>query len=404
MITYSGTIINGILGFLFYTVLARDLGPANFGIVTLSITTLTLLGDIFDFGTNTGIVRFVPKSWQENKETAFKFLNLSLVIKLTSGIILLLTGFIASPLIANLIFQKPELIWPLKLSFIGAAGMLLFTYATASLQALQKFFAWSYVNILTNLFRLLVIILLIYVSALNVTSTLLTTILLPVFGFCLALFILPTTKIFKAKNLKTIWPELSKYNLQIALFTIVAAFSARVDTFLIAKLLPASDIGIYGIATQWNLVLPQLVGALGVVVAPKFASHTNKKDMLTYFKKLQLLVLGLSGLVLLGIPVAYFLIPLILGSEYIPAFPIFSILLISNLIFLISVPVHNSIFYYFSQPKLFIYLSVLHLTVILGLGYFMILNFGLIGAAITVVIGTTLNFLIPLIWFLNKIR
>ncbi len=403
-ITYSGTIINGILGFLFYTVLAKNLGPANFGIITVSITVLTLLGDIFDLGTNTGIVRFVPKSWTENKEDAFRFLKLSLLIKLISGIVLLSLAFIAAPLIAANIFQKPELIWPLKLSFIGAVGMLLFTYTTASLQALQKFFAWSFINIITNFFRLVIVLLLVWVSMLNVSSSLLTTILLPMFGFLLALFILPTRKIFKASNLKTVWPELFKYNFQIALFTIIAAFSSRVDTFLITKMLSAADIGLYGIASQWNLVLPQLVGALGVVVAPKFASYTDKKQMLVYFKKLQILVLGLAAIFLFGIPLGYFLIPVILGTEYILSIPIFSILLISNVIFLISVPVHNSIFYYFSKPKLFIYLAIIHLIIILGLGYFMIINFGISGMALTVLFGTIINFLIPLLWFLKKLK
>lgn len=402
-ITYSATFINGILGFLFYTVLARDLGPANFGIVTVSITVLTLLGDIFDLGTNTGIVRFVPKSISEDKENAFKFLKLSLIIKLTSGVVLLAVGFVAAPIIAVTIFQKPELVWPLKLSFIGAVGMLLFTYATASLQALQKFFAWGFINIITNFLRLAVILILITAGFLNVTSSLLTTILLPVFGFFLALILLPSSKIMTAPNIKKVWPDLYKYNSQIAIFSLIAAFSARADTFLVTKMLSASDIGLYGIANQWNTVLPQLVGALGVVVAPKFASHTDKKHMLVYFKKLQLLVFGLSALILLGIPVAYFLIPLILGSNYALSFPIFSILLISNIVFLISVPVHNSIFYYFSKPNLFIYLSILHLLIIIGVGYFMILNFGLIGAALTSLIGTIINFLIPLAWFLKRI-
>jgi len=403
-ITYGATLINGILGFLFYTVLAKDLGPAYFGIVTVSITVLTLLGDIFDFGTNTGIVRFVPKSWDHDKEDAYKFLKLSLLIKLISGVLLLVLAFFAAEFIAINIFQKPELVWPLKLSFIGAVGMLLFTYATSSLQALQKFFSWSFINILTNFIRLLVILLLITLGLLDITNSLITTILLPVFGFCLALFILPTKKIFTAKNLKKVGPDLYKYNTQIALFTVIAAFSSRVDTFLVAKLLPASDIGIYGIANQWNTVFPQLVGALGVVVAPKFASYSDKKSMLVYFKKLQLLVLGLGALILVGIPVAFFLIPLILGNNYQNAFPIFSILLISNVIFLISVPVHNSIFYYFSKPHLFIYLSILHLAIILGMGYFMISNFGLIGAAVTSLIGTAVNFLVPLGWFLIKVK
>ncbi|MBI2600214.1 oligosaccharide flippase family protein, partial [Candidatus Daviesbacteria bacterium] len=47
-ITVIGTIINGVLGALFYILLARILGPAEFGILTVSLTTLVLIADMAD--------------------------------------------------------------------------------------------------------------------------------------------------------------------------------------------------------------------------------------------------------------------------------------------------------------------------------------------------------------------
>ncbi len=193
-ITISATLINGLLGAFFYILLARFLGPANFGLLTVSISALTLISDISDFGTNTGLVKYVPQSLLSKETEALKFLKLSLEFKILVWIIILGIGFFIVPFIANNIFNKQDLVGPLRLVLLGVGGALLFSFATSSLQAFQKYFIWSLVNILTNLLRLIFVIILIYLSKLNLFSALLSFILFPFIGFSIALLFLPTKK------------------------------------------------------------------------------------------------------------------------------------------------------------------------------------------------------------------
>lgn len=402
-ITIAGTFINGFLGALFYILLARFLGPASFGLMIISVTSLTLIADIVDFGTNTGLIRYVPKSLIEDENKALKFLKLSLEFKIFIWIIVFIAGFFISPIVATEIFKKPELTVPLRLVMIGVGGALLFSFATSSLQAFQKYFTWSIVNIVTNLLRLLFIVTLFYIGKLNLLNSLLTFILLPFFGFTLALTFLPSKKIFKEKNEFSVARKLFGYNAGVGIFTIIAAISSRLDTFLVARLLSSYEVGIYGAANQLVQVIPQLVGALGLVAAPKFASFTSNHGMLSYLKKFQLFVLGLSVLGLVAIPISIYLIPFFFGTAYFEAISPFIILLLAMLVFLISIPVHHSIIFYFGRPDIFIWVSIGHLVIIGLLGYFMISNFGVVGAATTVLVGTTFNFLAPLGWLLIKI-
>ncbi len=403
-ITVAGTIINGVLGAAFYILMARFLGPFNFGLLIVSVATLTLIADIVDFGTNTGLVRFVSSNISENKEKAWRFLKLSLEVKLAVWSVVLISGIILAPFIAGKIFNKAELEMPLQLVMLGVGGALLFSFATAALQALQKYFTWSAVNISTNFLRLVFILILFFYQSLNLTSGLLVYLLLPFFGFSLTLLFIPAKKILKVKEELSVSKEFFKFNFWVALFTIVAAISARLDTFLTARLLSAQELGFYGAANQLVSVVPQIVGALGVVAAPKFASFVNIKQMVVYFKKFQLMVVGLSLLGLLAIPLSLYFIPLLLGPKYTETMLPFIILLFAMLIFLISVPVHNSIIYYFGKPQFFVWLSLGHLLIISILGYLLILSYGVIGAALTVLTGMLFNFLVPLGWFLIKIR
>lgn len=402
-ITILGTIINGALGALFYVALARFLGPSNFGLLTIALTTMVLIADIADIGTNTGLIRFVSSNLVRNSDKAYRFLKLSLKIKLIAWLVSFSAIYLLAPFLATFLFHKEELMMPLRLSAFGVGGALLFTFATSSLQAYQKYFLWSIINILTNSLRLILILILGYYLMLNIESSLLVYMLLPFFGFFVTLFILPTRKILRSKDEFSLSKELFKYNIPVAAFTVVAAFSARLDTYLNAALLSTREVGIYGVASQLVQIMPQLVSALGLVSAPKFASFQNNTQMLIYFKKFQLFVSGLCLLGILSIPVSAYLIPILFGWLYQEAVIPFIFLFIAMLIFLFSIPVHHSVIFYFGRPDVFIWVSLGHLLIIGIVGFVMISNYGVIGAAATVLLGTVFNFLAPLIWFLKKL-
>lgn len=403
-ITVVGIVINGILGAFFYVLMARFLGPSDFGLLIVSITVLTLISDIADFGTNTGLIRFVSSHLNSNSEKAFKFLKLGLEIKLMIWLIILILGFYLSPFIANYIFKKDELLLPLRLVMLGVGGALLFTFATSTLQSFQKYFLWSSVNIISNFLRLILIILLFFNQQLNLTSGLVSYISLPFLGFSLSLLLLPIKQILSVKDELGVARQFFRFNVYVAVFTIIAAISSRLDTFLNTRLLTTEDIGIYGAANQLTQVIPQIVGALGVVAAPKFASFQSTVDMLAYFKKFQLMVFGLSLLIVLAIPLSFYAIPFLYGETYSRSIMPFIILLLSMIVFLISVPLHNSIIFYFGRSDIFVWVSIVHLLVMGFLGFFMITNYGVIGTSITVLIGMITNFLLPLAWFLFKVN
>ncbi len=403
-ITLTGTILNGILGVLFYIAAARILGPAEFGLLTVSIVTLALISDIADIGTNTGLIRFVSLNLIHDRNKALKFLKLSLEIKIVVWMIAFLLVVIFSPFIAQEIFHKSELIIPLKLVSLGVGSALLFSFATSSLQAFQKFFLWSGINIFTNLFRLILIFILGSFLIPNVESILLIYIILPFFGFFITLFFLPTGDILSQKGEFSLIKTLFAYNIPTAIFIFIAAISSRLDIYLTASLLNSREVGLYGVATQLAQVMPQLISAIGLVVAPKFASFQDNKQMLVYFKKLQFLTAGLCLLGILTIPVSCYLIPIIYGANYQQVIIPFIFVFLANIVFLFSIPVHNSIIFYFSRPDIFIWVAIGNLIIIAGLGYLMISNYGIVGASITVLVGTIFNFIAPSIWLFYKLK
>lgn len=404
ILTLSATIINGILGAVFYILTARALGPVDFGLLTISITVLTLVADIGDLGTNTGLIKFVAKYLKSDPLRAYRIAKLSLIIKVLMYLFTLIVGILIAPGLAASVFNKPELTQPLRLAFVGVGGAMLFSLTTALFQSFERFVFWSSLNIAMNGLRVVLIGGLLVLSWMNIYSALWVYILMPFLGFAIGMLFLPFTKILKAKDLNSVGSEFYHFNRWVALFVLIAAFSSRLDTFLAGRFLRLDELGVYGAGNQLASTMSQLVAALGVVVAPKFASFDSKDKMLSYFKKSLALVLGLALVILVLLPLSIWILPLIYGTAYAGILPIFVTLIISGLIFLISVPVHNSLIYYYGRSDIFVWVAIGHLLVVGLAGWILVNIWGAVGLATAVTLGTMFNLLIPTIWWWRLIK
>ena len=402
-VTFVGTLVNGVFGAVFYILTARALGPASFGLMSIVISVATLTATFSDFGVDTGLVRFVSSSLKKDRERANRFLKLSIKTKLISGTALTIIGIVLSDFIAASVFQKPELVPGLRIGFTAVLTYLLLGFVVNTLKSMQKFVLWSVVQIGANLLRLIIIGGLFVAGVLTINSSVwvysLTLLAGAVFGF---IFFVPKD-FLKVGGESKVAKEFFHYNKWIASFTIVAAVSSKLDTFIAARLLSASDVGLYAAANQLVYIVPQIVGALGTVFAPKMAEMAGT-NIVPYLKKTQLMVFVLAGLGIFGIPIVTFLVPIIFGAEYLASIPLFVVLLFAMLIFLLSVPINNAILYYFSYPKLFFWLALGHLCIIGSVGWVLISNYGALGAAFTVLIGAIYNFLVPVVWVLRRLK
>ncbi len=403
VITFSGTLINGILGTLFFILLARFLGPVNFGLVSVAILTLTLVADVADLGINSGLINFVSKHISENTEEAYRFMKLGLQVKFLVWIVVAVVGYFISGLVAHNFFLKPELEIPLKMAFVGVGGALLFSFVANSLQAFQKYSLWSILNISSNSFRLFLICLLGGLFYLDVETAITVYVVVPFLFFLIGLLFLPT-KFLLVKNEDKVLKSFFNYNKWVGLSIFIAAISSRLDTFILTRLVNIREVGLYSVATQLASTVPQFVYALAIVVAPKLGSFVEKKQAATYLKKLQVVCLGLFLIGLLVIPVGGLLIPYFYGSFYMGSVTPFSFLMLSQLFFLLSVPAHQAIFYYFSKPRVFVVFSLCQLLLIGVLSWFLTKELGIVGASIAMLIGSIFNFLIPSLWVLKKLR
>ena len=398
-LTTTATITSGLLGLSFFILAARILGPASFGILALTLAFITLISDIASLGTDTGLIRFIGK-YTHDQSKQMRFLKLGLEVKFLVWIFILVLGWLCIPLVTKSILQKDELTIPLMFGLFGIGSALFYSYTTSSIQAFQKFKHWAILNIGSNALRLVACIALILISKVTLMNMILIYIFVPFLFFLIGLILLPNF-LFVKKEL-SVASEFFSYNKWVAAIGLSGAVGARIDTFLAAKLLAITQLGIYSVAAQLTSFIPQISFALATVAAPKLAGFHTKEEAIIYLKKLQILVLGIFLIGLLGIPLFWVLIPILYGTEYIESVTPFIVLYMAQLIFLVALPTHQAIFYFFGKPKIMFYTSFLVTVTIAISGWFFIENFAILGAAFAVLLGNLIGLILPAIWVLTQ--
>ncbi len=388
LLTTVSTIINGVLGAGFYFLLARLLEPSQYGLFSIIVVTITMLADIFDLGGNQALIRFIPQHKSEPQKQN-QIINLVLVIKLVSGLVVALAVWVFAHQIAKYVIGQPKLAALLPLAGIGVLAQLLFSFATSLAQATERFWVWSGLFVATNSVRIGLIVALFLIGKLSGATSVMAYISIPLLGFMVSLTLIrfkfsPTS--FSDINIRKVF----NFNSWVTAFIVVASIGARIDTFLTAKLISLSAMGIYYLANQIVAILPQLTGAIGAVTSPKYSSFDTLAKNRAYTRKATYLTSAVAlASSLLIVPLGLLILKFA-GGEYLTGLVPMLILLLAMCIFLVTSPIRDSILFFFTKPHFFFWLGIVHVMQTLALSYYLIPKYQIVGSSITLLLGQVL--------------
>lgn len=399
-VTSGSTFLAAGLGAGFYLLLARTLGPTEYGLFYLAITIMSVVAFVADLGLGQTLVRFVSANRTNNKY--LPYVNLALRIKLISGLLMIIIFGLFSPLLTKYVFHQPALSTLLPLVGIGILSQLLFSLPVAVFQGLQKFWIWGGFQVGTNTVRLVLILPIIFFFKLSAFQAMAIFILSYFLGVGVSWFLLDK-KFLSARTTiletKSFWD----FNKWTAVTGFLLALSTRVDIFLSARFLSLAQVGVYSLAAIMVSFLPQLATAIGAVTTSKFAGFTDHHTAHKYLGKAILFVGGVSVLVALTmIPVALVVIKFAGKNNYALAFTPFLILLAGQTVFLFTNPIRDSLMYYHAKPQFFFWLCLGQVVTLLLAGWILIPRFGVNGSAMSLLTGQAFT-AVTSIWYYRKL-
>lgn len=384
-IIFSGNLLSAFLGFIYTLIAARALTVAGFGVFSAATNLIYIIVSLSDLGIAGTIVHFVAKLRAEGKETeADKYIKSTLIIRLVSTLVMSLPlvifpSFFAEEFMAT--DQRSLSYWV----FLSTMGFVFYSFFPHVLQGGKKFVESVVLENSYGVIRLGLTLVFFYLGALNI-STLFLSFGLANLGPLILGILFIGTGFLLAKTDRNVYKSIFLFSSWLGVNKIISSVSGRLDVQMLASLAGAEETGIYSIPSRLTLFIVIMASSFSAVLAPRLSSFANRSKEKVYIIKASLALIPIIGGILLWIAVAEPFIVLLFGEKYISSVPIFRILAISTIPFLITAPAVSAIVYAMKKTVYIGTFAIPQLAVIFILNRIFIPVYGAYGPAYTLII------------------
>lgn len=380
-------IIGNVSGILIAAILARILGPHEFGVYSLALSVSFLCISLADQGITATSIKYI--SYYHGKwdlvslRTSFRYLvKLELTISLfITSLVVVFSGTL------SFVFKDPSLRIPLIFAGIIVLFGTAINVVTSLFVGLQRFEYTLLKQILYEIFRWILVVPLsvLFLATGAVAGTCMA------YAFTLIILVVIVLNKFRLFIFGDVG-NLNKNKLNIfigfmSLTNISTIILSYTDIIMIGVLLSTTDVGYYRAAVN---VIVAVVGLLTVfdVLLSAFSrlSSAELKNVIVKVSKYSIIISFPLAVII------YYLsgeiIYLIYGSQYISSIPVLSVL--SFILFPNAFNFIGPLFISRDKPECPAILTVISVILNIVLNYVLILKFGIIGAAVASVISRCL--------------
>ena len=387
--SFGGTALQVVIGLATTTILARTLGPANFGVLNVALALVFIVSGLSDAGSSAALIRLGSPEVMSGRGVGslhWAFLSLRLLLALALGVLLVAAGR----------WLVPSLQLPAGLAWLAlasaAAGIALTSGAhyTTILQVIREQRLISLLRGAAGLIRLGVLAVLAAVGALR---------LVPALGVAYGAVLLETgmyaigahrTASLGPPRLRLPERDWLRFFGWASAPAIAYATIGQTDTLLLAALGGQVETGLWNAAARVASVITMGAGAVWAVTFPYVSGIVHREQLDRYLRG----ALRAMLLVALVLPVAWLAAPalnsLFFGAAYARASEVLRWLLVANSLgacAMLLLPIA----YYFRRERLVALLAGLMFLVNLGGDVVLIPRFGAVGCAAATCVMHGLN-------------
>jgi len=384
-----GTVFERGLRFVRYVVLARILAPDQFGLMAL----VMVASSAFEALTEVGIKQSVI----QNKRGADpEYLNVAWWFQAVRGLGLFLIAFIAAPWISSF-YEKPELLWLLRVAFLA---VLFRGLVSPRAHLLEKQYRFGTVVFLIQGSGVLGAVITI------VSAFIMRNVWALIIGFVsefavmcvLSHVFVPFLPRFRMD--RACLGELMDFARGMFGVAILTMIAFEMDVLVLGKVVSGDELGMYYLAMTLVLLPITLFGRVVTpVLLPAFSEKQDDREAL---RRAILWVTRATAVFILPL-VAFMascsggILALVYRSEY-TAVTVPCAVLCLLIVFRTQAPIFNSAYLAVGQPRLNRRFVVLRAAIIGGLIYPAVVHFGLLGAAVVVILGNGIGLIMQVFW------
>jgi len=390
-----GTAFSRGLSFLSSVLVARFLGPENFGKFSIFFL-VSVITWYLPMAFDTSYVRFAKTSNSTAEKNAF--LRSSIFLKLIYGALVILLSYPLAIFLARYAFQKPEIKWLLVLALVSGVFQSFLMSIASIFQEKEKFTFFSF---LYSFYSGLILVILLLLVAFHWRLTLFSVVLAYFFSsFCVGLFSLFALFIKKFKGFLTVQKEFLVKSFELSKWAfgtnVLTSVFPRLDAMFLARFVEFGLLGIYSAGQQIIMIISVMTGSVSNTFLPKACKAVESNGAFRKFRKESLFLAGLinAALLVLIITSPWF-IRLLYGPSYQLAIRITQILLLGWFFHIFYIPFAGLFFALDEADKRF-YLEVFKYLVAIPLLLILVPRFKIIGAAVALSATLIINTIVAL--------
>ncbi len=379
-LVFSGKMVGAGLGFFISLLVARWLGPEEFGLFSLFIVILILGNDVLGEGLNPGVVRYYTMYCGSNPTKASEVLSNALMLRVALGIPVVLVG-IALAVGVDRLFYDPRYAWPIILGLIGSCGAALVSFCLSAWQARQEFSTYSVMAPLVNVLRIVSLAGLALVGA--VTLKLIIGLHVVFYYLCTAFGLwLLRPHLARLRVDKELLKELLRFGKWPAMASLCFVLQSNLAIPVLTYTAGAGEAGLFAAGLSLLLVVDFVTASLVTTLLPKVGHLNDTSQWRSYIKRFLpfflLVALGLLPFVFVARPVVL----LLFGPSYEGTVPVVQLLFLGALGTLLTHPLYP-VLYAMNRPYLFSLTQGIALLGWILAGWWLIPMYGALGAAET---------------------
>jgi O-antigen/teichoic acid export membrane protein len=366
-----------LLSFVAGVLVARLLGPSEFGDFTIFFALMVVvaaLGDFID-------ITYVRHVNAPRAPDSAVYLRAALTLRLGLFAFLAALSVPLGLLLADAMFGRPELRLAAIAAVLTGASLGLVQLLASTFLARRRLALYSGV---ATTFYAAVLLVLVAASLASDDLSARTVYLLFVVTSLAVAGAACTVLVRRARPLRVerdAVAEIVRFARWLFAAGLVQAVYQRLDVVLLARYVDIEEVGQYGAALRYAMIGSMMLAAMMGFLLPRAARTRESRSAFSAYMREALLLAGLlvAGLALL-LAASPLLVELLFGAAYAPAAPIARILLLGTMLAVLSMP-FGQLLLAEDEPRGILHMGVLRLVAIAALVVALVPRIGAEGAA-----------------------
>ena len=390
-----GVMANRVFDLVTRTVIARYLGPEGFGILSTSISILSIAGTFTLFGLSLGIVRFISKD--QNHENVTKYFFVAFWFVTFVGGVIGLFAWIFDNQISVLIFRDPELSVVVQAIGISIPLFAALSIVTSVFQSFGNARAYVLINniVLPGIRLLAVFCVLIFSwGFIGIVNGYLWIALAITLITAIPLSKKYALNFWSLKGIDFVTFELlARFSFPLLIGSLIGLSVWQIDVIFLQREWGSLQAGLYSAALTLGRLPNILLIAFGFMLAPIMAQQFEKKH-LADLRRLYGQIIDLIFFIGLPISTAFVvfapqILNVLFGNEYLASVTVLRIMAVGYFLHSILGPNGNTLIM-IGRSKVYMIDTTISAIITIILYIIIIPVYGLIGAALATLGGLTI--------------